>query len=329
MPPSEKTSERGAAGELIKFGKSGAFLDIEYTDGKRKNNLEINIFKDKGRQVRKNNLKLDKLSDLVGQFRAVLFCPEHLSMIKDGPAARRSYLDIAISRTDPSYLASLQVYTHFLKHRNALIKNAPLDMKSFESTVEIYSERLAEEAAKIAKCRYKFLLKADEYVADCVSEMTGGKEKSKISYSGSARLKIEDYEDCDKVKESFFRLLMSSHAREIAAGATLWGIHKDDIDISLSGVPARIYGSQGQQRSLAIALKIAEGEMTKEACGDYPVFLFDDVLSELDAQRKDYLLKKMDKKQVIITTCEINSVKDLPDAMLIGVKGGKYACFKK
>ena len=117
---------------------------------------------------------------------------------------------------------------------------------------------------------------------------------------------------------------MSSHDREIYAGATLWGIHKDDLDIRLNGKSARIFGSQGQQRSLALAMKLAEGEITKEEFGDYPVFLFDDVLSELDASRREYLIHKIKGKQVILTGCDPNLLSDRTDVNRIIVKDGSY-----
>jgi len=117
---------------------------------------------------------------------------------------------------------------------------------------------------------------------------------------------------------------MSSHEREIYAGATLWGIHKDDLDIRLNGKSARIYASQGQQRSLALALKLAEGEICKEEFGDHPVFLFDDVLSELDSSRRDYLINKMTEKHVILTSCEVDFLSQITGAKKMTVKDGVY-----
>ena len=118
--------------------------------------------------------------------------------------------------------------------------------------------------------------------------------------------------------------MCGSHEREIYAGATLFGIHKDDLDISLNGKSARIYASQGQQRSLALAMKLAEGEICREEFGDYPVFLFDDVLSELDTTRRDYLINRMKGKQVIITTCEPDALSSVIDGVKIKVSNGNY-----
>ena len=133
--------------------------------------------------------------------------------------------------------------------------------------------------------------------------MTGEREIPTLLYLGCNK-SGEDYEDIARTESKLFEQLCSFHEREIGAGATLYGIHKDDIDVELNGHSARLFASQGQQRSLALALKLAEGEICREDCGEYPVVLFDDVLSELDASRRSYLLEKIAGKQVIMTTCE-------------------------
>ena len=154
--------------------------------------------------------------------------------------------------------------------------------------------------------------------------MTGKKESVEIIYRGSASLDAEDYLDRDTVKQKYISLLASAHDREIFVGSTLWGIHKDDIEIKINGKNARSFASQGQQRSLALALKLAEGEICKEEFGDYPVFLFDDVLSELDDTRRNYMIRFAKGKQVIITTCEMKVVEGLDADKKILVVNGTY-----
>ena len=310
--------------EMIRFGQSFADIELAYRDSKRDQKLHIKIFRDKQKLVEKNGVKMDRLSDIVGSFRAVLFCPEHLSLIKDGPAERRGYLDMAISRMYPMYIHSLQKYNYVLKQRNALIKNAFNDRRTFDATVELWSNQLATEAAVISDMRLKFIRRASGHISDCFFEMTGEKEKPTLVYDGSSGQNEDEYFDREAVKKKYFELLMSSHEREIATGSTLWGIHKDDLDIRLNGKSARIYASQGQQRSLALAMKLAEGEICKEEFGDYPVFLFDDVLSELDASRREYLINKIHEKQVIMTTCESDGISRFKDAKIVRVEGGKY-----
>lgn len=315
-----------SANEMILFGKKSASVSIDYMSDKKErgDNITIHLFSDKKKTVEKNHLRVERLSDIVGSFRSVLFCPEHLSLIKDGPLERRTYLDIAISRISPKYIHSLQRYAYFLKQRNALIKSAAKNREVFDATVDLWSEQLATEAAEISAQRLQFIKRVANIVTVCFEEMTGKKESVDIIYRGSASLSGDEYLDRELVKQKYIDLLSSSHDREIFVGSTLWGIHKDDIEIKLNSKNARAYASQGQQRSLALALKLAEGEICREEFGDYPVFLFDDVLSELDDTRRDYMIRFATGKQVIITTCEMAVLNNLQADKKILVESGTY-----
>ena len=307
--------------EIIRFGAQSAEISLDYADKDRNQNIKMLVFRDKRRKVEKNGVKIDRMSEIVGGFRSVLFCPEHLSLIKDGPALRRNYLDIAISRIYPLYIKTLQKYNHVLKQRNALIKNAYIDKASFDATIDIWSQELAREAAAISKYRVKYIQRMADKVDACFSDMVGEREKVTVSYLGSSHSSPEEYLDTSAAAKKYLELLTSSYDKEIAAGATLFGIHKDDIDIKLNGRSARLYASQGQQRSLSLALKIAEAEICREEYGDYPVMLLDDVLSELDEGRREYLMNELHNKQVIITSCErIES----DSARVIRVDKGRY-----
>ena len=231
---------------------------------------------------------------------------------------------MAISRMYPMYIHSLQTYNHLLHQRNALIKSAFSDRKTFDATIGLWSEQLAHEAAIISEMRLKFIRRVSGYVAECFAEMTGERERPTVVFDGSSGQPEEEYLDRKLTEEKYYSLLMASHDREINAGATLWGIHKDDLDIRLNGKSARIFASQGQQRSLALALKLAEGEICREEFGDYPVFLFDDVLSELDQSRREYLLHKIKDKQVILTSCEPSLLSERSDVRRIMVSSGTY-----
>ncbi|MBR6728495.1 MAG: DNA replication/repair protein RecF [Clostridia bacterium] len=291
------------APEVIRFGAEGSVLSLDYTAAGRAQNITMRLFHNRARAVEKNKVRISKMSELVGSFRAVLFCPEHLSLIKGGPAERRQFLDIAVSASEPVYMATLQRYAQILKQRNALIKNAKEDPQLFDSTVDLWSAQLAREGAYIARSRARYVRRAEKFVKECFADMTAERELPTLVYHGPNK-DGGDYEDVFATEQMLYEKLSSHHEREIGAGATLWGVHKDDIDVELNGHSARLFASQGQQRSLALALKIAEGEICREDCGEYPVFLFDDVLSELDSRRRTYLLEKMKGKQVILTACE-------------------------
>ena len=171
-------------------------------------------------------------------------------------------------------------------------------------------------------CQIRFFSVSNEkYIKKIFSEMTGGEEIPKVSYKSLTGYTENDYADRQKTKEAYLELLSSSYEREIGAGATLYGVHKDDVEIILNERDARSFASQGQQRSLSLALKLAEGELCREDCGEYPVFLLDDVLSELDGARREYLLHRIKGKQVIMTTCE--PTLDHADH-LVYVEGGTF-----
>ena len=314
--------------EVIKFGEQCASISLDYESEGRTQNITMR-FSDNARQkknVTHNSVKITKLSDLVGSFRAVLFSPDHLQMIKDGPSLRRNYLDVAISQIRPMYLHSLQKYNKILKNRNTLIKSAEEDRATFDATIDFWSAQLAHEAALIAKARAEYVARSGEIIADFYKRMCASgeiDETPEFIYAGSAKQEQDDYFDVEKTEKSFLRLLNDFHEREIAAGATLYGIHKDDITINLNGKNTRLYSSQGQQRSLALAMKLAEGEICKMDCGEYPVVLFDDVFSELDSGRRKNLLREIADRQVIITSCESDMDLAVPFNR-IEVKGGEY-----
>lgn len=309
--------------ELIRFGEDYSVIKNNYYDSIRKNEISITLFSDrKQKKIEKNRVRVAKTSELVGQFKVVLFCPEHLAIIKEGPSLRRNFMDVAISQIRPMYIKSLQRYTSILKERNSLIKQASANSNIFNETIDLWSEQLAEEASRITVYRVEYLKMARKYLEECFCDMTGEKEKPSIVYQSSCHLSEEDCFDKEKIKNAYLDLYNNRHDREIGAETTLWGIHRDDIDMSLNGKNARIYCSQGQQRSFALAMKLAEGEIIKNECGgDYPVFLLDDVLSELDNARRTYLVENIKNKQVIMTSCE----KSIPDAgKIIHVKEGQF-----
>ncbi|MBR6769465.1 MAG: DNA replication/repair protein RecF [Clostridia bacterium] len=295
--------------DYIKFGEDYAAVSLWYEDANRKNELSI-LWSQKGkRQCRMNDVPIKKMSEFIGNFRAVLFTPEHLSIVKEGPAMRRSFLDNAISQLDKLYVTSLQRYAAILAQRNKIIAESFREPSLLE-TVDVWSEQLAEEAAVISKKRRIYIDRLSNYVADIFRDMTGGREVPKLVYTG------------EKTKEEYLSLLQNNLQREIRYGATLFGTHKDDMTIFLNEKEARSYASQGQQRSFSLALKLAEGEISKDESGEYPVFLFDDVLSELDKNRREYIMAGLSGRQVIMTTCEREDV--IKNCNLIYASGGRF-----
>ncbi len=313
--------------DMVRFGEDYFEASLTMTDNKRTNELYFKAYSKecaKRRECRKNGVLIPKISELIGIFRAVLFCPEQLSIVKDGPAERRSFMDIAICQLRPVYLKSLQKFNHILTERNALLKQLSEGL-SDPSLLEVYSEQLARESALIYKTRNEYVKRLDGCVKKFFMELSECSEDNpnevpELRYKNS--LKINGQLSEMEAYENYLKLLTENTSREIGAGMTLYGSHKDDIEIFLDGREARQFASQGQQRSLALAMKLGEGEISMEYSGEYPVFLFDDVLSELDPRRQKFLLSKLGSRQVIMTTCTTPPVDS--DAKFIDVESGLY-----
>ncbi len=316
--------------ELVRFGTDGAHIKNHFADALREQTISVKLFPGRSRRiVEHNHVKISRMSEMVGSFRVVLFCPEHLSLIQGGPDLRRTFLNVAISQLRPVYLQALQRYNQILKERNTLLKRAPEDMATFKATEPMWTAQLAREAAIITLHRDRYIRQINDYVKACFADMCerGAVESGEVpelTYHNSLGVTGEALGSHDDMERQYVTLLSTRHEREIGAGSTLWGIHRDDIHITLGGRPARLYASQGQQRSIALAMKLAEGSVSAlESGGDMPVFLFDDVLSELDARRRAYLVRELEGRQVIMTACD-PSAEELKDVHKIWVRNGEY-----
>lgn len=300
-------SFRGAKDkDLIKSGCERARVEMEFSDSARERRHEFILSESEKRICKKEGIIIRRMSEFIGSFRAVLFSPEHLSIVKEGPSERRNFADIALSQLYPAYVSALSRYQKILLQRNSVLKEPYSPV--FNDTLSVLSEQLAAEAAVIAEYRDAYVKKLDGKVREIIGDMTGGKEKAELRYSEP------------KSREEFLRDFTGNTEKEIRAGTTLYGPHKDDILITLNGGEARVFASQGQQRSIALAMKLAEGEISRDETGEYPVFLLDDILSELDENRKAYVIQGLTGRQVLITTCEV-----IPEgAKVFGVENGRY-----
>lgn len=301
--------------EMINKESDFSHLKMEYSDSVRCQSMEIKMARGNRKICSRNGVGVKKIADFLGYFRAVLFCPEHLSIIKDGPSERRLFLDSAISQLKPIYLSSLSKYNEILEQRNSLIKNYEENKCEFDSTIDLWSGYLAREAALISRERYEYCEILSKFSDEFFKDMTGGRESVSLEYSSV------------HTEEEYYKMLSDNREKEIAAGTTLYGIHKDDIDIFLNNSPARFYCSQGQQRSLALSMKMGEGEISKQMTGEYPVFLLDDIFSELDKTRKEYIVSGIKNRQVIMTGCEKTDIEEKAEA-LFEVKSGVYTRIK-
>jgi len=306
-------SFRGASDrELITFGEEFARIELSCLrdTGKHEIKLEAALPKTGKRKFWRNGAPLPSV-EMMGSFRAVLFCPSQLSIVTGGPLERRTFLDIAISQLSPTYLAYLRRYSKVLAMRNALLKQASGGLQVTSGEWEVYAEQMAECAAEIAAYRGEYVSLLQDAVTEYFHGMTDGRETPTLTYQshglteemprpllGDATVSREES------KQGMFEKLTANIDREIACGSTLWGIHKDEVKLALNGKEAKLYASQGQQRSMVLSMKLAEGEIAKQIGGEYPCLLLDDVFSELDETRRKYILSKIKGRQIIVTSCE-------------------------
>ena len=295
-------SHRGSSDkEMLRFGADGFHLGIDYEDETGKNTLTY-AFADGQRKRTKNGYKLDRVTDMVGCFRAVLFCPDHLGLVKAGPEERRRFLDIGISSCDNAYLKYYASYKRALEERSCLLKMMQKGFFVEPSELAAWSESLAEYSSYVYLMRRDYAKKIAKHAAAFLRDMTDGSEVMRaelvtdITHDDGTLTRNE-------VREKYLAVYNEQTAREIAAGTTLFGPSRDELEIYLGDKKARHFASQGQQRSVVLALKSAEGEVCREITGEHPVYLFDDVLSELDAGRRAFVLSGMAGKQLILTSC--------------------------
>lgn len=309
--------------ELIYFGEEGAAARLVFCDRVKETELGVKLYKNRKREFLRNGNTVTRLSEYLGAFRGVIFTPDHLNLVKGQPENRRRFIDLAICQSYPRYVSYLNEYNKILIQKNALLKqDCAYGYKT--DMLGIYNEKLAAAAAAISFNRRRFLKQLEESAAVQQEEISGGREMLRLKYNGCFEEEPETAEETRRLMQSY---LNSKAEAEILRGLSLFGVHKDDFTIYINGKSGRFFASQGQQRSAVLALKLAEGEMSKKITGEYPVFLFDDILSELDEGRRDIILKKTEGRQVIITGCEREYFSALSVQNRIRVEKGM--CYKE
>ena len=315
-----KSFRTASVKDCIMFNENAARLSIEYNAYEYDNKCDIILPANEKKQIKRNGIELKKTSELVGSFTGVLFSPEHLTLVKDGAAPRRRFLDFAICQLRPKYLSLLLTYNKILSQRNAVLRLAA-DKKQLD-TLDVWDAKLAETAAVIINLRNSFVEKLQHYTSRIYSEISGSREQMTLKYKWSGN---NQPTDVNEVYEFLLAKLKKNRARELREYVTLCGPHRDDIEIFTDNKPARYFASQGQQRSCVLALKIAESELIHKEYGEYPVLLFDDVLSELDEGRQQYILNKIQNKQVILTCCELNKLSKIGEKKIFNIAKGEVS----
>lgn len=292
--------------ELIEFGKDAAQIKgtVQRELGSLK--LELDIGKH-GKKAKANHLEKARLSEYLGQLNVILFAPEDLALVKGAPTVRRRFIDMEFGQVSPKYLHDLTQYRDILKQRNRYLKQLQSHEAQDQLYLEVLSEQLAAVGGAIISQRVKFLSELEEYAQELHQSITQGRENLTFEYSSA----IKDASTLTEVElsEALMDLYRQNQSKEIFQGTTLYGPHRDDVRFLINHKNVQTYGSQGQQRTTALSVKLAEIDLMKNQTGEYPILLLDDVLSELDGARQTHLLKTIqDKVQTFLTTPGLSDV---------------------
>ena len=276
--------------EMIKLGKKNSLIEIEYEKSDREGKIKLELNNKKN--IYLNGIKIKKLSELLGNINIVIFTPDDINILKGSPQNRRRFIDIMISQLRPNYMHILNLYSKTMEQRNNYLKQIKEENKK-EELLEIWDEKIAEYAVKICEYRIEFLNKIENKIKKIHNIITDEKEEIELKY----------LTDC-KEKEEYLKLLKERRKLDIIKGITTKGIHRDDFVIYINKKEINIYGSQGQNRTAMLSLKLAELNVIYDEIGEYPILLLDDFMSELDKKRIKNFLENIKDTQVIITGTE-------------------------
>ncbi len=277
---------------LIKENEDTYYIKIKGMKEDIPFKIEIKYRKGEKKQIKLNNLPVTKLGELIGVLNTVIFSPEDLQIIKQGPSERRRFIDILISQTNNQYFYQLQTYHRIIKQKNALLKKR--DINKYIELLEVYNEKITETAFFIITERIKFLKKTAVFFNKYIKKLSNNSEFGEITYFSSLGITM------DEIKKT----LLKNRKKEIRSNISLYGPHRDDFTILINNKDVKQYGSQGQQRTAVLSLKLAEIDIIKKETGYFPVLLLDDVMSELDISRRKFLTESIKTKQTFITSTE-------------------------
>ena len=274
--------------DIINFNQNEAHIRTYVVKDDLENRVDMHLRKSKSKGIAINGQKIKKAADLLGLLNVVFFSPEDLSIIKNGPSERRRFVDMELCQLDSFYLYNLNNYNKIVNQRNKLLKDL-CNNPSLKDTLFIWDSQLVSYGSKLIERRSSFVKQLNEIIYDIHFKLSGGREQLKIVY------------EPDVLIEEFENSLKKGQERDIRLKQTATGPHRDDFSFVVGKIDIRKFGSQGQQRTAALSLKLSEIELVKKITNDTPLLLLDDVLSELDSNRQNYLLNSIGDIQTIIT----------------------------
>ena len=301
--------------DAIRFGAERCEVGARFSAGGREMTIKMAIPREGRPQLEVNGVRQKRHADAAGLLRSVLFCPEDLLILKKGAAPRRRLLDNVIVQLRPNYAAALSEYNRLLDQKSAVLK----DWRDNPSLLEVlpeYNTRMAQVGALIISYRARFLKALEECAAEFHTEFSGGTEQLTIKYKTVSNID-DPFAPPDILRQKLAEHQAMHERAELDSAQCLSGPHKDDFEAALNGLPINLYASQGQTRTATISIKLAERELMKRDSGEEPILLLDDVLSELDAGRQDFVLNKLKSGQVFITCCETDRLTELGQVLRV------------
>ena len=299
--------------DIIKWEKEEGRISLIVQKKYRDIKIDVNLSKTRKKSILVNSLPIKKIGDLIGEINVVFFSPNELKLVKDSPDERRKFMDIDISQTNKRYFYLLSRYEKILGNRNKLLKTSE-NINYVKETVDIWDRVLIQTARKIAFERDKFVKAISPFTEKAQSYLSGGQEKVELFYKCGCQVLLDE-----NFEKNMDKLLKKNLEKDFKLGYTSIGVHRDDIDIFLNGVEVKSFGSQGQQRTVALSLKLAELESMHEILGEYPILMLDDVFSELDKDRQTRLLKFAGRTQTFITCTDDKKI----DGKIFEIVAGK------
>lgn len=307
--------------ELIRFDSPHAKIKADIYSQERQQLIEIILPRSGKKDILLNGVRQKKTSDIAGKVMTVLFCPEDLFLVKSGPAIRRRLMDLAIGQLRPKYAVYLAEFNRAFEHKTRILRDFRVK-PSLMDMLDEFSMTMAQKSAHIIFYRAAFVKKLAAYASAVHHEFSGGTETLSMNYKTVSTVR----DPLSSPSEIFIDILERQKAlrqAEINSAICLTGAHKDDIAIDINGISARSYGSQGQTRTAALSIKMAERDIFYEEMGQYPILLLDDVLSELDAKRQDFVLNRIKSGQVLITCCEDRRIATRTGGKILHIEKGE------
>lgn len=313
--------------DVIKWGEENAKIELEVEKKFGKTKIEIYFFKSSKKAIKINGLPIKRIGELLGELRCVFFAPDELKLIKESPEDRRRFMDIDISQTSKTYFYLLGKYEKIISSRNKLLKDnkdylkkSLVQIDDLKRMINVYDQQLAECSARITTFRNNFIISLAPYAEKSHAFLTNNSESLTIEYDGPFKLenKIINDDRIQDLKDKFMALYERSFNKDLSLGYTTVGTHRDDIKVLINNIDVRSFCSQGQQRTAALSLKLAELEIIKNQTGEMPVLILDDVLSELDINRRTRLLKFCSLTQTFISSTD--KPERIPNANIIKIE---------